>query len=59
VTLLPCHLQGVALLHSPDCRPHGPLSGAAKHAAGARPSKCVIILIDESALLEANVPAVL
>jgi hypothetical protein len=30
-------------MQSPDCRPHGPLSGAAKHPAGARPSKCVVI----------------
>jgi hypothetical protein len=26
-------------------RPYGPLSGAAKYPAGARPSKCIIIMI--------------
>jgi hypothetical protein len=27
----------------PRSRPSGPLSGAAKHPAGARPSKCIIV----------------
>jgi elongation factor 1-alpha len=32
----------------PRSRPPGPLSGAAKYPAGARPSKCIIIIIDIS-----------
>jgi hypothetical protein len=30
-------------MQSPDCRRYAPLSGEAKHPAGARPSKCIII----------------
>jgi hypothetical protein len=28
-------------------RPYGPVSGAVKHPAGARPSKCIIITIQQ------------
>jgi hypothetical protein len=34
----------------PHSRPSGPLSSAAKYPAGARPSKCIIIILTEEVL---------
>jgi hypothetical protein len=35
----------LASTQSPDCRRYAPLSGEAKYPAGARPSKCIIIVM--------------